>query len=227
MKRKIEWLVTITDRGRGRAVADVCQRHQIAVQWIVRGHGTASSQVMDMLGLDEPEKDIVLSLVPGALCADVFRALEHELHVTRPGAGIAFSVALSGISSITHHRVTHGRAELCLPQEGQTMLQQNQHELIVAVTDADGVDIVMTAARRAGAKGGTVAKSREVCSETVQKLFGLTLQPEKELVMILVPARIRQDVMQAICGAMSCNLSHRGPVFSLPVNTVLGLHGTV
>ena len=62
-------------------------------------------------------------------------------------------------------------------------MTSEQHELIVAVTDADGVDIVMDAARAAGARGGTVARAREVCSETAQKLFGLPIQPEKELVL--------------------------------------------
>ena len=56
MNRKIEWLVTIVDRGRGSAVAQVYQKHQVAVQLITHGHGTASSKIMDILGLDEPEK---------------------------------------------------------------------------------------------------------------------------------------------------------------------------
>ncbi len=223
MNRKIEWLVTIVDRGRGSAVAQVYQKHQVAVQLITHGHGTASSKIMDILGLDEPEKDIVLSLVPGALSADIFRALESELHFARPGAGIAFSLALSGISAAAHSRITHGRVELCLPQEGMDMAQEQQHELIVAVTDADGVDIVMDAARGAGARGGTVAKAREACSETAQKLFGLTIQPEKELVLIVVPGSIRQAVMQAICTAVSQQTQHHAFTFSLPVSGVLGL----
>lgn len=40
-----------------------------------------------------------------------------------------------------------------------------------------------------------MAKAREACSETAQKLFGLTIQPEKELVLIVVPGSIRQAVM--------------------------------
>lgn len=153
MNRKIEWLITIVDRGRGDKVAEVYQRHHVAVQLVTHGRGTATSKIMDVLGLDEPEKDIVLSLVPGALSREILRALEEELHFTRPGAGIAFSILLSGISTAAHSRVTHGRLELCLPQE-ETSMTSEQHELIVAVTDADGVDIVMDAARAAGARGG-------------------------------------------------------------------------
>ena len=212
MNRKIEWLITIVDRRRGDKVAEVYQRHHVAVQLVTHGRGTATSKIMDVLGLDEPEKDIVLSLVPGALSRDIFRALEEELHFTRPGAGIAFSILLSGISTAAHSRVTHGRLELCLPQE-ETSMTSEQHELIVAVTDADGVDIVMDAARAAG----------EVCSETAQKLFGLPIQPEKELVLILVPAGIRQTVMQAICDTVAQQTPQRAFTFSLPVSGVLGL----
>ena len=132
MNRKIEWLITIVDRGRGDKVAEVYQRHHVAVQLVTHGRGTATSKIMDVLGLDEPEKDIVLSLVPGALSRDIFRALEEELHFTRPGAGIAFSILLSGISTAAHSRVTHGRLELCLPQEENSMTSE-QHELIVGV----------------------------------------------------------------------------------------------
>ena len=219
----VRCMVTIVDRGKGDRVVDLCRARHVAVQLVMLGHGTASAEVMDYLGLDEPEKDIVLSLVPGALSADIFRALESELHFARPGAGIAFSLALSGISAAAHSRITHGRGELCLPQEGMDMAQEQQHELIVAVTDADGVDIVMDAARGAGARGGTVAKAREACSETAQKLFGLTIQPEKELVLIVVPGSIRQAVMQAICTAVSQQTQHHAFTFSLPVSGVLGL----
>ena len=45
MNRKIEWLVNIVDRGRGSAVAQVYQKHQVAVQLITHGHGTASSKI--------------------------------------------------------------------------------------------------------------------------------------------------------------------------------------
>ena len=83
MNRKIEWLITIVDRGRGDKVAEVYQRHHVAVQLVTHGRGTATSKIMDVLGLDEPEKDIVLSLVPGALSRDIFRALEEELHFAR------------------------------------------------------------------------------------------------------------------------------------------------
>ena len=65
----VRCMVTIVDRGKGDRVVDLCRARHVAVQLVMLGHGTASAEVMDYLGLDEPEKDIVLSLVPGALVA--------------------------------------------------------------------------------------------------------------------------------------------------------------
>ena len=60
----VRCMVTIVDRGKGDRVVDLCRARHVAVQLVMLGHGTASAEVMDYLGLDEPEKDIVLSLVP-------------------------------------------------------------------------------------------------------------------------------------------------------------------
>ena len=90
MNRKIEWLITIVDRGRGDKVAEVYQRHHVAVQLVTHGRGTATSKIMDVLGLDEPEKDIVLSLVPGALPAIFFARWRKSFILPGPGQASRF-----------------------------------------------------------------------------------------------------------------------------------------
>ena len=58
-------LVTIVDRGKGRRVTDVLRMAGVAVQLVLLGQGTASTEMMDCLGLDGPEKDVVISLACG------------------------------------------------------------------------------------------------------------------------------------------------------------------
>ena len=81
----VRCMVTIVDRGKGDRVVDLCRARHVAVQLVMLGHGTASAEVMDYLGLDEPEKDIVLSLVPGALVAPLLADLTLALGFSRPG----------------------------------------------------------------------------------------------------------------------------------------------
>ena len=95
----------------------------------------------------------------------------------------------------------------------------NQHELIVVIAEHGAAADVMDAARGAGARGGTVVRGRSLASEEAQKFLHITIQPEKDLVLILVPAAHRQPVMKAICaGGAGHPLA-----FSLPVSEVTGL----
>ena len=58
----VRCLFAIVDRGQGETVAAELRRRHILVQLVLLGHGTASAEVMDLLGLDEPEKDLVMAL---------------------------------------------------------------------------------------------------------------------------------------------------------------------
>ena len=92
---------------------------------------------MDYLRLDEPEKDIVLSLVPGALVAPLLADLTLALGFSRPGKGIAFTVPLSGISAAANRQTDGGRvrAEINVEREVPPMTENNQFELIISVVE--------------------------------------------------------------------------------------------
>ena len=91
-------LITIVDRGKSAAVQRIYQAHHVSASLVLRGHGTANSEIMDMLGLDEPQKEVLLSVTHRSACADIFDDLRGQLHFDKPGTGIAFTCALSGIS---------------------------------------------------------------------------------------------------------------------------------
>lgn len=147
----VRCMVTIVDRGKGDRVVDLCRARHVAVQLVMLGHGTASAEVMDYLGLDEPEKDIVLSLVPGALVAPLLADLTLALGFSRPGKGIAFTVPLSGISAAANRQTDGGRvrAEINVEREVPPMTENNQFELIISVVEHGMADDVMAAAKTA------------------------------------------------------------------------------
>ena len=197
----VRCMVTIVDRGKGDRVVDLCRARHVAVQLVMLGHGTASAEVMDYLGLDEPEKDIVLSLVPGALVAPLLADLTLALGFSRPGKGIAFTVPLSGISAAANRQTDGGRvrAEINVEREVPPMTENNQFELIISVVEHGMADDVMAAAKTAGARGGTVARARGLSSEEAEKFLHITIQPEKDVVLILTAAAQKQSIMKAIC----------------------------
>lgn len=215
----IRCLFAVVDRGKGEAVSAELRRRRILTQLVLLGHGTASAEVMDLLGLDEPEKDVVLALLPGD-AGEVLAALTDRLELYRPGRGIAFTIDLCSISALAHQRIAAAAAaETPSPKEERPM--RSQHELIVVITEHGFAADVMDTARGAGARGGTVVRGRSLAAEEAQKFLHITIQPEKDVVLILVPAAGRQPVMKAIC-AEGAGIGH-ALAFSLPVSDVTGL----
>jgi len=98
-------------------------------------------------------------------------------------------------------------------------------ELIVTITDRGYSDVVMDAARSAGAKGGTVIHGRGTGNEKVEKFFGITIQPEKEIIFILTPVKYKKQIMKAINEKTGLREKIQGICFSLPVDETIGLTG--
>ena len=98
-----------------------------------------------------------------------------------------------------------------------------QHECIVCIVNAGFSDAVMDAAKEFGARGGTVVHARGTASQEAEKFFQITIQPDKEIVMILVPAEIKDDILHALYRAVGLKTPGQGIAFSLPVDGVVGL----
>lgn len=98
-----------------------------------------------------------------------------------------------------------------------------QHECIVCIVNAGFSDAVMDAAKEFGARGGTVVHARGTANQEAEKFFQLTIQPEKEMVLILVPADIKDDILHALYRAVGLKTPGQGIAFSLPVDGVVGL----
>ena len=81
----------------------------------------------------------------------------------------------------------------------------------------------MDAAKKLGARGGTVINARGTATKEAETFFHITIQPEKEIVMILVPASIKDDVMHALYKEVGLDSAGQGIAFSMPVDSVVGL----
>ena len=101
-----------------------------------------------------------------------------------------------------------------------------KHEVIFCVVNAGFSDAVMDAAKEFGARGGTVIHARGTANSEAEKLYQITVQPEKEIVMILVSTEIKNDILHAIYKKVGLNSPGQGIAFSMPVESVVGLTNT-
>jgi nitrogen regulatory protein PII len=95
-------------------------------------------------------------------------------------------------------------------------------DLVITIVNRGHADTVMEAARSKGAKGGTILNGRGTVGE-VEKFFNISLQAEKEIVMIVVRHDLRHAIMEEITLKAGIRTPGQGVLFSLPVEEAIGL----
>lgn len=99
----------------------------------------------------------------------------------------------------------------------------SEYELIICIVNSGFSDAVMDAAHQYGAKGGTVISARGTANKEAEAFFRITIQPEKDIIMLVVPKAIRDGILHALYHAVGLNTPGHGIAFSLPVENAVGL----
>lgn len=179
------------------------------------GRGTATTEILDCLGLEASEKAVLLCMMPTR--QGFFKKAAKELWLDVPGRGVMMAVPVSSIGgAAAKDYLLQGEAE-------DRMEKELTHELIVVIANQGATDQVMDAARAAGATGGTVVHAKGTGTELAKKFFGVSLASEKELIFILSAAESRKPIMKAIMERAGMQTEAQALAFSLPVTDLAGL----
>lgn len=95
--------------------------------------------------------------------------------------------------------------------------------MIICIVNAGFSGVVMETAKREGAGGGTVIHARGTAAKDAEEFFHIAIQPEKEIVMLVVPAEIKDNVLRAIYEKNGLDTDGQGIAFSVPVLKAVGL----
>lgn len=214
-------MVTITDRKKILDFLEFYRTNQAGVNFVVLGTGTANSEVLDYLGLEDEGKAVIFSVVTDLIWGKIKRGLERKLQIDVPGTGIAFAVPMSSVG---------GKRELLFLTENQefkkgeeTTLKETTHELLLIIANQGYNELVMHAAKKAGATGGTVLHARGVGMQEAEKFFGVSLASEKEIILIVTKTEQKNPIMKAIMEEAGMESKAKSIVFSLPVTSTAGL----
>ena len=102
-------------------------------------------------------------------------------------------------------------------------MANTQHEVVFCIVNEGFSEAVMDAAREAGATGGTVLNARGTASVEAEKKFGIIVEPQKEIVMILVDTKIKEAVLKNLYEEVGLQTAGQGIAFTMPVAEVVGL----
>jgi len=98
--KKLKLLFTIVDRPKGEFYLDVISQFDVNFQMATGGLGTATSELVELLGL-EPHKVVILSVVREDVVDAVMNCLEDKFRTIRNGKGICFAVPLSSVIGVS------------------------------------------------------------------------------------------------------------------------------
>ncbi len=103
------------------------------------------------------------------------------------------------------------------------MTKKYSHQVIFCIVNSGFSDVAMDAAKKAGARGGTVFNARGTGAQEAEAFFGISVQPEKEIVMIVAPTEDKDKILQRLYDEVGLNTHGQGIAFSMPVDGVVGL----
>lgn len=213
-------MVLIADYSCMQLVQNISAEENVPCRFLTHGFGSADSEMLDYLGLGENKKIITVSFVTDIKVMRLYDVYNKRLSLTEAGRGIAFTVPLTGASG-SAFALNGTKPE----KEGTTEMNEIKHELIIAIVNRGGFEAVKEAAKSAGARGGTLIHGLGLGGEEAAKFLGISIQPEKDVVLIVVPKEDRERVMGEILETAGILTENRGICFSLPVDSALGLAG--
>ena len=205
--------------------AELFKEGDVPIQYVFHAQGTAPSEIMDMLGLGGVEKNVLMSMLPKMFADKMLKKLQKKLHLGMPNSGIAFTVPMSSGSAqiVKMIEALQTGEEQTLSERNGTEMAESEFSMIMAVVNQGFSEEVMDAAKPMGATGGTVFHSRRVGNEEKKKFFGISVQQEREIVLILARKEDKVDIMQAIGRKCGINSKAQGIVLSLPVDGTAGM----
>ncbi|HIS92161.1 MAG TPA: hypothetical protein IAA84_04005 [Candidatus Alectryocaccomicrobium excrementavium] len=225
MTDPIRLLVTIVEHGKGERITNLANAQHIHFNLLLHGRGTASSDILDMLGLGSTEKDVVVCALPRSSVKQMLHSVAEEMRLKRPGTGVAFSLPLSGINELIARIILDERKQQDQgsAQEEAADMGAEKHWLVLAVVNPGITDQVMAVAKEAGATGGTILHARGVGRENAEAFLGVSIQSEREIVAILCPRAKGPAIMQAVNASFGPKSGAKGIIFSLPVRDMMGI----
>ncbi|MBQ7347036.1 MAG: hypothetical protein IJW55_03690 [Clostridia bacterium] len=226
-EKRAKLLVCIIKKEDEIALTEACNSCCVSLHFSGIGYGTAKSNYMSYLGLDEIEKRVVYALIPNYCEARVLKAINRKLRLYLMGNGIAFTIPLSGISSIVSNAVlsTPVRDDaVAETNKNNTEKERNQmHELIVAVVNQKFTDKVIDCSRAAGATGATILHTRSVNNKQAEQLIGTSFTQETDTIAFLTSHEYKARIMEAIRENAGLKTDGGAVLFSLPVDTLIGI----
>lgn len=196
---------------------EITKRMELPLSVELHGHGTATKSMLDLLGMEFNEKRILITVADEKKTEELIKEQRRHLYIDAPGNGIVAAVPIKSVGG--------GRTLAYLGGDKEQKIAPKidyRYEVILAITNEGCTDMVMDAARAAGARGGTVFHGKGTGAKNAENFFKVSIASEKEMILIVASAEQKAAIMQSIVRTAGPGTEAGTIVFSLPVSEVAG-----
>lgn len=102
--KKLKLLITVVNRRKTELFMDLLTAYEVNFQTSVLAQGTARSETLYMLGLEDSDKSVIFSVVREDKARDAMQMLEEKFNTIKDGKGIAFTVPMSSVVGVAIYR---------------------------------------------------------------------------------------------------------------------------
>lgn len=213
-------LTLILDEQQSQKCIQLAKENKICGGLVLLGKGTVKNAILNLLGIKSQRKVVITYLLTRKSAENMLEFFTAKLELDKPGHGVAFTGCATALSPLAG--VTEGSTKDCQNKTHGTKGEALFNKLTVVV-DRGMAEEVMDIARQAGVKGGTILHGRGTGAEFTAKLLGMEIEPEKELVMILLPQELTAQVADDLKSGLQLDAPGKGILFVEPVTEVRGL----
>lgn len=191
-------LMAIVHKGEGSRIMKIMREAGAGGGTVCYARGTASNSILSILGLGDSRKEVLMSLLEEGTEEKV---LESVLHAKSKN-GIAFVMDANRRDDVD---------------------MKNEWEMIEIIVEKGYSEDVMATARKAGASGGTVINAHGTASEEDAKFFGVSIVPEKEILLIVAKSDVAETVIESVRNMECLKKKGMGILFTIPVKNFVSL----
>lgn len=214
----MNYVISIINPESLEKMTDICEELSLPMTVTLHGRGTAVQSMLELLGIDSNEKRVVLTIADAEKTARLIQEQKRRLHIGVPGHGVTVAVPIKSVGG--------GKAVAYLKGDSKnakyTPELNYSYELIVAIANEGCTDMLMNAARAAGARGGTVLHGKGTGGKDAEKFYNISIAEEKELVLIVAATEQKSEIMRSILLKAGPDSKAGAIVFSLPTTEVAG-----
>ena len=217
-------MIAIVKRGHSREVIAAAKNAGVDGATIIYGEGMGRNEKATFLGLPAThEKDVIFFALDGENEKAVAQAVSEAGKLGKSGYSLGFTIHLSKLLGVPH---LSQRTDDRRKKRGVTDLdsEAKDFQLIVTIVNSGDSSTVVKAAAKAGAEGGTILNGRGTGINEQEKFLNFTIDPEKDVVLTLVPSSYSEKVVKSIEEAVDLNAPGKGIAFLIDVENVFGVN---